>query len=418
MLSVLNTGTRNLLQELSRQRKEIVRLQNENTSLVGNNGRTRSICALHAQKLMRSVLLQEELFLKKFCFIAFREGRQHYLMWQKHCGSREVAWSWMWRRKVVSLWRRVTEGARRQEFQKIGDAGLQLKLVASYQVNGDLLSRISELEGTLEQTRTKVNEQQEALKEAFIRQFEESQQKHSSDSRCAELECKVLQLQKEREGLEQVARVKTGESAEHERRVVEVSVDLSRTEQLVKELTNSKCSALQFFFEKRDFPAVLLSLFRKVLELQCALRGVVNSEDVHSCSLLEREVRRVCSQGKGVVSRHQLQLYIETLKLSKVTAVMVTDVVLVTLDLSTDESCDSARFLSLLTTPPPCWSLWKTFPDRPQRVSASCTSFATRSASRDISDPSSPRSPRGTPPSPPRPRSPLSPRNFQPLWRP
>jgi len=293
-----------------------------------------------------------------------------------------------------------------------------LKLAASYQVNGDLLSRISELEATLEHTRTKVNEQQEALKEAFIRQFEECQQKHTSDSHCAELECKVLQLQKERESLEQLARAKTGESAEHERRVVEVSVDLSRTEQLVKELTNSKCSALQFFFEKRDFPAVLLSLFRKVLELQCALRGVVNSEDVHSFSLLEREVRRVCSQGKGVVSRHQLQLYIETLKLSKVTAVMVTDVVLATLDLSTDESCDSARFLSLLTTPPPCWSLWKTFPDRTERVSASCTSFTTRSASRDISDPSSPRSPRGTPPTPHRPRSPLPPRNFQPLWRP
>jgi len=213
--------------------------------------------------------------------------------------------------------------------------------------------------------------------------FEEAQKRKLLEDHVSALVRDLHQLKGEREALslevsEQREELARSEAlhAEREVRLSEASGELSLAEEVIDDITSSKCVGLRRFFERYNLPSVLLALFRKTVEQQSQLRAsrssahqgshaslpsggsASSSRPSLSCSgptaAFEAEVRQHMSlHGEGSVSRHGLQVYIEGLRLALVSSVMVTQVVLALLDLNTGESViDVSRFLGALASPP------------------------------------------------------------------
>merc|ERR1719316_639773 len=87
-------------------------------------------------------------------------------------------------------------------------------------------------------------------------------------------------LRSERDNLALEVEKKRKEIAEsedlHQRdelRLHEASGELSLAEVVIDDITSSKCVGLRRFFEKYNLPGVVVSLFRKTIELHSQLRS-------------------------------------------------------------------------------------------------------------------------------------------------
>jgi len=267
------------------------------------------------------------------------------------------------------------------------------KMLASETSRGD------ELQAALDDARAQISELQATLKDTYMAQFEEAQKRQSVEQRYSALIGDVQPMRTEREGLLKMLDENRKEIAEQrnlaqmrEKRLHETSGELSRAEHVIDGITNQKCIGTQRFFERYNLPGVLLSLFRKTLELHGQLRsksGLLHKDSVSSlgsggqgllvrspcspcsggstpssptssptakgsCMICSAEVRSALSLHKdGAVSRHVLQSFIEGLHLTQVSAPMATQVLLALLDLDLGAApCDVSHFAAALASPP------------------------------------------------------------------
>jgi len=227
--------------------------------------------------------------------------------------------------------------------------------------------RVQELETELSCCKEQVKELQRTLKESYVQQFEASQKREELESHFSKLLEELHRMKADKEGLEgQIPQLRKdlkearALNADQESQLVEATGELSLAEEVIDDITSSKLVGLRRFFEHYNLPAVCLSLFRKVVELQHQLRTrsrlsqtslaseTPRSPRVERTRAIESEVRQL-----GAVTRCSLQGYIEGLNVDQVTSSMVVQVVLALLGLDLGRApCDAARFVSLLAAPP------------------------------------------------------------------
>jgi len=241
--------------------------------------------------------------------------------------------------------------------------------------------RASELEAALGEANSKISKLETALRESYTKQFQDEQDrdalKHHFTTALDELrELKSrnseLGWELDNHRAETMREVRLHD--ERRDRLSEACGELSMAREALADVTSSKRTGLQRFFAKYDLPGVLIALFHKVLDLQGQLRckaastysptspksprvSISFSQSSASSSALsccEVEVRdHLCMHRSGVVSRHQLQTYIEGLHLSTVSPAMAAQVIIMLLDLDVGgELCDAARFVQILASPP------------------------------------------------------------------
>lgn len=404
MLSVLSNGTLHLSEELSNCRQEVIRLRGENATLAFQLHKHRASTVKRLHDVWVALSGQSDIVLLRSTFMALVHNRTRsqvcFRLWSgpensKQTRCRDSAWAWLWRRKVFSVWRRVTHLNVREELErrhkathgeKDAEASHRSIIMEDIrQRNHDLESllacernRVASLEVLLMKATQQVQELQATLKESYVKQFEAAQQREKMEGHFTTLLEDLNRLRQEREVLSHEAATKTEElsrsaalHAERELRLLEASGELSLAEEVIDDIAGTRCSGLQRFFERYNLPRVLISLFRKVLELTAHVRltkaiasggsaGGPNSPSPTSKlggaapGSLESEVRRMSLTGDGRVSRSAFASYIDSLHLDNVSAAMVAQVVLALLGLDLgDGSCDSNRFLALLVSSPP-----------------------------------------------------------------
>jgi len=404
MLSVLSSGTLSLSDELNNLRREANRLRSENTHLLDLFRDRRGRVCEHLDSVARVHQSHEDRLRLKTAFTGFLDCRKHTQIWSrgesKIPASRGSAWLWLWRRKVFSLWHRAVHVSRREydrqkHREEIGEHRNeiarfkgQLEEAGAQKRNLDILlvceqKRVHELEVALAQSQTQVSDLKATLKDSYVRQFEEAQRRQTLEQHFSKLVSEMQVLRSERKSLGQDISQKRDElanwealHAERELRLIEASGELTLAEEVIDDITSGKCVGLRRFFSKYNMPGVLISLFRKIVELQAQLRakGRQLSANLSHTSLgsdgssphspqspravpsVEAEVRNHVSLHKdGTVSRMALQAYIEGLHLHQISAAMVTQVVLALLDLDLGSAapCDVSQFASALLAPPP-----------------------------------------------------------------
>eukprot|EP00929_Paragymnodinium_shiwhaense_P089671 TRINITY_DN49816_c0_g1_i1.p1 TRINITY_DN49816_c0_g1~~TRINITY_DN49816_c0_g1_i1.p1 ORF type:complete len:521 (-),score=118.69 TRINITY_DN49816_c0_g1_i1:129-1691(-) len=440
MLSVLTSSTVRLEKELSNSQKEGLRLRSQNSSLRDALDRRTGYLVRQVASAWNLVTLQEKFALMRMAFLGLAHCRHHSrTYWSSSKAVRRrsqttppPAWIWLWRRKVLRLWRRCVDlerlGQLRLNKEEAASAhaaivcrlesereDLRLRLEAKDRQLDAERERSSGLETLLAEAREQVAGLQGNLKESYVRQFEDARQKQVLQEHVSALLQDVEQTREQKRVCseevirhrEQLAK-QQALRAHHEKQLEEATGELSLAEEVIDDITSSKCVGLRRFFENYNIPSVLLALFRRTMELQGQLRvllppgpqptlaavslraggsqGIrsslsrgslcssgaeqhVASPSNHSpmspatataltaaClqSLLDGEVREhVSLQADGRVSRNGLQVYVESLKLARVSPTMVTQVVLALLGLKLgDGSCEAARFTELLLSPP------------------------------------------------------------------
>jgi len=114
-------------------------------------------------------------------------------------------------------------------------------------------------------------------------------------------------------------------------------------------------------FEERTTAASSVSTLPGSLGHRCSSSGAFlgrrspRSSFVDSTQdAVDGEVRQaICFHGNNLVSKHELQAYIDSIRLSHVPSPMVTQIILMLLGLDLGEgSCEVSRFVGLLTSPP------------------------------------------------------------------
>ncbi|CAE7721154.1 Scn10a [Symbiodinium sp. CCMP2592] len=228
--------------------------------------------------------------------------------------------------------------------------------------------RVQELETELSCCKEQVKELQRTLKESYVQQFEASQKREELESHFSKLVEELHRMKADKEGLEgQIPQLRKdlkearALNADQESQLVEATGELSLAEEVIDDITSSKLVGLRRFFEHYNLPAVCLSLFRKVVELQHQLRTrsrlsqtslaseTPRSPRVERTRAIESEVRQL----GAALTRCSLQGYVEGLNVDQVTSSMVVQVVLALLGLDLGRApCDAARFVSLLAAPP------------------------------------------------------------------
>lgn len=408
MLSVLSSGTLHLNKELSQARVETHRLMMEKSDVLDILERRQlrfvkhmgTIAQLHADSL--------DDVLKRAAFVSFVSWRTRNQVWRRiphpSGGARRSAWVWLWRRKLLTVWHRACQVSRREELQsthrsEVAACKIEIhKLSSSLSTSKDkaedlenLLTcerrRVSELEASLEQARKQISELQDTLKDSYVRQFEEVQLREGIEKKFSDLIGEMQNMRSERQSLalnleHQRKEMEASEDLHNKRelRLHEASDELSVAEMVIEDITSSKCVGLRRFFEKYNLPGVVISLFRKTIELQSQLRSrgaaalarnqssVLNGgsspprsarQSQSSKGTLLDEVRSALSLHQdGSFSRNALHNYIESLKLTQVSTSMATQVLLALLDLDLGEGpCDASRFVSALSSPPSWESL-------------------------------------------------------------
>eukprot|EP00928_Gymnodinium_smaydae_P039272 TRINITY_DN26853_c0_g1_i1.p1 TRINITY_DN26853_c0_g1~~TRINITY_DN26853_c0_g1_i1.p1 ORF type:complete len:534 (+),score=148.61 TRINITY_DN26853_c0_g1_i1:111-1604(+) len=426
MLSVLSSGTLHLSEELKKERVDTERMRAENARLRHDMRLWRDQVRRHLESVWSHFAAGDLRTLLRLAFLSFQSSRGYAQVSRRprHTGMRPPlpsrrsdCWSWLWRRKILALWRRAAVSSARFALRSRAEAAenevheatdlhgersrADAALIAELE---DALrlerARAAEREAELQAARGQVSELQATLKESYLMQFEEAQERQR-------LEASVEALRQELGGALDQRRQLAAELArqrdllqrseerhnEREARLYEASGELSLAEEVIDDIASSKCIGLRRFFERYNMPSVLLSLFGKTLELQAQVRShrglhgalthgsashaSLSSVGAASCtvaslpppsllggcgssprlatisSLLEGEVRQqVCLNGS--VSRHSLQTYVESLRLQNVTSSMVVQVVFALLGLSaSDTAFEAARFTSTLLSPPP-----------------------------------------------------------------
>ena len=234
---------------------------------------------------------------------------------------------------------------------------------------------------------------QATLKQCYCQQFDDLQKHEDLERHFSSLLDDFRHLKAEKERLDSVLQQSRSDlreaqsyQAQQESRLREASSELTLAEEVIDDITSSKLVGLQRFFEHYNLPAVCLTLFGKVLELQHYLRILRKHAKVERPSAgIESEVRyQIATHDQvrpwtvsiefhymfslcfhwislnffrfqsGEVSRRSLQTYIDHLKLS-IPSSMVSQVLLALLGL--DAPCDAKRFGQLLTQPPAWESL-------------------------------------------------------------
>jgi len=217
-------------------------------------------------------------------------------------------------------------------------------------------ARCRSLEKELALCQEQVKDLQRTLKEAFVQQFDAQQRQEELESHFSKLASDFRELKAQKEQFESdLAKARSDlqeahhAQAEKEQRLMEASSELSLAEEVIEDITTSKLVGLRRFFEHYDLPAVSLSLFCKVVELQHHLRTSwkVKGERLSAPGAIEKEVQEFSTQHQ--VSRRGLQAYLEGLNLT-VSASMVSQVILALLGLDSPSDCQ--RFASLLLQPP------------------------------------------------------------------
>lgn len=303
MLSVLSSGTLALSEELSHVRQEVNRLRGENSMLLDEMDRRRANVVTHIGWVWCCFAREQEVILKRVAFLGLQSCRSMAQTWwrsrRKAAGNpanRADAWAWLWRRKVLSVWRRVASEERRaslhgphretEEALRRENADLQER-VAELQartegLRGSLASereRREALEAPLEEARANVEELQATLKESYLRQFEEAQKRELLEQKVA-ARCRDAEvIWNERQALQSEVTRQRDERAkcealhiEREHRLIEASRELSLAEEVIDDVTSLKCVGLRRFFERYNLPSVLVALFRKTVELQWQIR--------------------------------------------------------------------------------------------------------------------------------------------------
>eukprot|EP00448_Togula_jolla_P014186 CAMPEP_0170584032 /NCGR_PEP_ID=MMETSP0224-20130122/8472_1 /TAXON_ID=285029 /ORGANISM="Togula jolla, Strain CCCM 725" /LENGTH=495 /DNA_ID=CAMNT_0010907439 /DNA_START=30 /DNA_END=1515 /DNA_ORIENTATION=- len=425
MLSVLSSGTLHLSEELGYARIEANRLRGENAQLHDKISRRRGTLMRHAMSTWQSFAVLQEHLLKRTAFMGLVQSRLNtQTEWRlkpsggarsqdevdtapgSGSGAEESSASGAAPRSLGAG--KASRGSTARSLA----AGAEIRFLRGRleemrrrsQDFEEALRKeratVGELEAEVTSARTQVAELQATLKDSYMQQFEEAQRRKPLTDQIETLERGMEKLKGERERLiEKVARQQedlaalTECHADSEMRLHEASRELSIAEEVITDITSSKCAGLQRFFEKYNLPSVVLALFRKTVELQGLCRrgggvavGTVSTSSIaspcassprgsrasvgsccastprgglhgaqtsySSSSLLEAEVRQNVSLN-GKVSRSELQAYLEGLRLANVTAGMVAQVILVLLDLDPGEgSFDVGRFIYALTSPP------------------------------------------------------------------
>lgn len=498
MLSVLSSGTLHLSEELGASRLELQKLRSEREQLLDALDRRQGHHLRRVEASLQGLASLHDGVLVRRVFMALRGCRQERLLqlWRPSmgrtnsrrtsifveedsptkaaspmsdgggsgsavfpmvvavtsprrlappsAGERNSAWLWLWRRKLLCVWRRAThlerlanKQADRQTVAAKSDAecgGLMRQVLQLQHRIGELEARLAserqrglELEGSVAEMRATANDLRKALREAYEMQFQEASRSERLSQQCEDLAEEKMHIEDLRQNMtltmarhqDELARSEVL-AAEREQRLAEASDELCLAEEVIDDIASSKCIGLRRFFERYNLPAVVVGLFRKVLELQAQLRmaGGGNSARGHpssspsargggsrtpgGCSSsplsgspsaspaspqhasasafppssptvrasaasplptfsaasaavsLEAEVRyHMCLRGEGVVSRNELQTYVESLHLNRVSSAMVSQVVLALLGLDLGEQlCEASRMVALLAEPP------------------------------------------------------------------
>eukprot|EP00435_Cladocopium_sp_Y103_P038099 s1313_g10.t1 len=393
MLSVLSSSTINLTEELHRTRQDLILCRFEAAGLSDALALKRTRVVQHLENFWGLLKRHQDKVRLSRAFQALSLARQH--VWRRPpkeatnggnaagtagtvgASPRAVssaAWRWLWKKKVFGHWRRGAHLALRERHREEHHHQLKrsqnsvlelqenLERLHDRRVDTDALllserQRCQSLEKELALCQEQVRDLQRTLKEAFVQQFEAQQRQDELESHFSKLASDFRELKAQKDQFESdlaKARSDLQESqvskAEKEQRLVEASRELSLAEEVIEDITTSKLVGLRRFFEHYDLPAVSLSLFCKVLELQHHLRTswkVSKGERLSAPGAIEKEVQEFSTQHQ--VSRRGLQAYLEGLNLT-VSASMVSQVILALLGLDSPSDCQ--RFASLLLQPP------------------------------------------------------------------
>jgi len=411
MLSVLSSGTLQLSEELCQAREEAHRLISERQEALVVLRRSKAHFQTQIGNVSRLFEVRDSFNLKRTAFLGFLGLRAHVqlLPFRRKCDvaetSRRSAWVWLWRKKVLCLWHRATSLSYREQM-----LAAHIQEVAACREQQDRISghlsaaradakhlekmlscerqRANQLEADLAKAKVQISDLKATLKDAYVRQFEESQQRQTMEEKLSSVVGEMRQMRKDRDDLLDVVEQKRKEIAEsedlhqlRELRLHEASGELSLAEVVIDDITSSKWTGMQRFFEKHDLTGVLAALFRKLIELHGSLRirqagglsrqpsltSIGSPRSPHPSSptaspkgtktaavSLAAEVRNALSLHKeGTFSKHALLAYIESFHLTQVSAPMVVQVLLAILDVDlADGRCDVSRFIAALNSPP------------------------------------------------------------------
>lgn len=385
MLSVLSSSTINLTEELHRTRQDLILSRFEAANLADALAGKRVKVVQHLENFWGNLKRHQDKLRLSRTFQALSLARQH--VWRRPPkeanaaagvasprAASSAAWRWLWKKKVFGHWRRGAHLALRErhreehqhQLTRSQNSVLELQenlgRLHDRRVDTDALlvserARCQRLEKELALCQEQVKDLQRTLKEAFVQQFEAQQRQEELESHFSKLasDFRELKAQKEQfEGDLATARSDLSEAheaqQEKEQRLLKASAELSLAEEVIEDITTSKLVGLRRFFEHYDLPAVSLSLFCKVVELQHHLRTwkVNRGERLSAPGAIEKEVQEFSIQHQ--VSRRGLQAYLEGLNLT-VPASMVSQVILALLGLDGVPS-DCQRFAHLLLQPP------------------------------------------------------------------
>ncbi|CAE7919408.1 spnA [Symbiodinium necroappetens] len=400
MLSVLSSSAVHLSEELHRTRQDLVAARCEAAQLAAALQQKRTWVVQHMESVFKVLQQRNERLLQSLAFHGMIMARSCSQVWRRSASAglaespapssprrspgRATAWQWLWQKKVFGLWRRGAEVARRARHSEEHHAELHgqraslldleecVERLHGRRVDLEALlqserRRVQELETELSGCKEQVKELQRTLKESYVQQFEASQKREELESHFSKLLEELHRMKADKEGLEgQIPQLRKdlkearALNADQESQLVEATGELSLAEEVIDDITSSKLVGLRRFFEHYNLPAVCLSLFRKVVELQHQLRTrsrlsqtsqaseTPRSPRLERTRAIESEVRQL-----GAVTRCSLQGYIEGLNVDQVTSSMVVQVVLALLGLDLGRApCDAARFVSLLAAPP------------------------------------------------------------------
>lgn len=407
MLSVLSSGSLHLSEELSRTRAEIDRLRGENADLQDVITRHYKNIDASFASCWRVLRRTSDGLVKKAAFLALRDARNLRKFWRRDTAQlKQGGTIWLYRRKVVNLWRKAVQKERcelleskcQTEFQTRCHevSKLQMSLECEQQRRSTLEDKLvveqqqcGELQDNLAKLKAQIVDLQATLKDSFVRQFEETQRRRQWEERASQLEEEVAVIRAERDSFrdrlsstsEELQRSEA-RKAHCEARLFEASGELTMADELLGDMRGAKWSGLTRFFEKYDMPAVTVALFRKVLEQQEQIQRfqsrvgsqkaldsptpITSSTSLTSLgstslggpnsqhSQLEEVLRRqVCVHNPKALSRVELQSFVDSLRLGTVSSGMVAQVLSLLLGMDLGRKvCEVSEFSKALAKPP------------------------------------------------------------------
>lgn len=402
MLSLLSSGTLQLSDEVTNLRQDAHRLISEKTQVLDLMARRKRKFHQHMLTVAAMHSGREDFLLMRTAFLGMLGCRTHVQVHRrktdKATSGKRSAWLWLWKKKLLCLWRRVVLTSCREEMAaahatEVSACRAEIsELQKAVQVSEGTISnvekllraekeRVASLEAALAQSQAQVKEQQATLKEAYVHQFEEVQLRQGVEQRLSSVIFDVSNVRNERNTLQTTLEQKCKEIADHEElhqlrdvRLHEASGELSLAEVVIDDITSTKCVGTKRFFERYNLPGVLVSLFRKTIELKSLQRdgsvtrrlsvsstgsapaspGASPSSKKSASASLAADVRSALGLQKNCnFSKRALHTYVESLHLTQVSTAMTTQVLLALLGLNLgDGPCDVSRFVAALASPP------------------------------------------------------------------